>query len=142
MARAVVVAEFVVLRDDDHLVAAAGHDPVHSLETGVRFDVLAVRIEQVEPVVRADPEKRVRRHGDLLDEVARQGGYSPQSFGKRRMRSPSHMFSPSHEPTQMNPCLSCASERMALFDMPSRLDICRRLLACAAAQHSRCIQTR
>ena len=91
MARAVVVAEFVVLCDDDHLVAAAGDDPVHTLETGVRFDVLAVRIEQVEPVVRADPEKRVRRHGDLLDEVARQGGiFAPV------VREEAHAFAVPH----------------------------------------------
>ena len=125
MARAVVVAEFVVLCDDDHLVAAAGDDPVHTLETGVRFDVLAVRIEQVEPVVRAYPEKRVRRHGDLLDEVARQWGiFAPV------VREEAHAFAVPHV------------QRMALFDIPSRLDICRRLLACAAVLHSRCIQTR
>ena len=91
MARAVVVAEFVVLCDDDHLVAAAGDDPVHTLETGVRFDVLAVRIEQVEPVVRAYPEKRVRRHGDLLDEVARQWGiFAPV------VREEAHAFAVPH----------------------------------------------
>ena len=57
----------------------------------VRFDVLAVRIEQVEPVVRAYPEKRVRRHGDLLDEVARQWGiFAPV------VREEAHAFAVPH----------------------------------------------
>ena len=59
-------------REHQDLVAAAGDDLVHALELRMAFDAFALRVEQVESVVGADPEERVARHGDLLDEVARQ----------------------------------------------------------------------
>ena len=68
--RAVVTAEFVVLRDDENLVAAPCHDFVHSLEVRMAFDPLAVGVEEVQSVVGADPEERVRGDGDLLDEIS------------------------------------------------------------------------
>ena len=68
--RRVVTAEFVVLRDDEHLVAAPCHDFVHSLEVRMAFDPLAVGVEEIQSVVGADPEERVRGDGDLLDEIS------------------------------------------------------------------------
>ena len=68
--RRVVTAEFVVLRDDEHFVAAPCHDFVHPLEVRMAFDPLAVGVEEVQSVVGADPEERVRGDGDLLDEIS------------------------------------------------------------------------
>ena len=68
--RRVVTAEFVVLRDDEHLVAAPCHDFVHSLEVRMAFDPLAVGVEEIQSVVGADPEERVRGDGDLLNEIS------------------------------------------------------------------------
>lgn len=59
-------------RKDDDLVAAARHDAVQPLEIGMPLDPLGIGIEQVESVVGAEPEERVGRHGDLLDEVSRE----------------------------------------------------------------------
>ena len=72
VAGGVVIAELVVLRDDNHFAAAPCHDSVHSLEAGVGLDPLAVGVEQIESVVGAYPEQRVGRYGNLLDEVARE----------------------------------------------------------------------
>ena len=68
--RRVVTAEFVVLRDDEYLVAAPCHDFVHSLEVRMAFDPLAVGVEEIQSVVGADPEERVRGDGDLLNEIS------------------------------------------------------------------------
>ena len=68
----VVAPGAAVLCQDEDFAARAARNLVHSLKLRMPFDALVRRVEEVEPVVRADPEERIARDGDLFDQVSRE----------------------------------------------------------------------